>query len=459
MARPFVQEQPPGSLQIEECHPGFNEVFFIPPKEKLEEAGLDESSPNKYITKILDINFSQDWVSIYPINTLGSHPDFLSSKYESLTSIVLEGFDFGLGDTEVEVRSILSCLPSGFVKDYDYGLGLLKDYRCLIDVLENQNFSCLVISKKNVSNVDRELGIITLNIEHFESIRKSINRVIRNSRSVSKKLRFLTTNNLLSTYTDSSEIPLKSLEGLDNKQGLMAAISPPLNPISLTKKEQTDVLNIVSKNSRSIANKQPEKLIKLRNDIELVSLEILIKKFKKSLKENHGEHYWHKLINKNPFILSLAFGFPIIKVHDEFYVGGKKSSGDGDKTTDFLGKNAVSNNTAIFEIKKPQTKLLNSTQYRNGVFSPSTELTGAVNQLLDQQYQLQKSISSIKETSRIYNIETYHVYGILIVGMIPEEYDKQKSLELFRGNSKGVMIVTFDEVLEKLSQLYQFLKN
>lgn len=38
MARPFtvnIPEQPPGKLIIKEVHPGYNEVYFRPPKKKL----------------------------------------------------------------------------------------------------------------------------------------------------------------------------------------------------------------------------------------------------------------------------------------------------------------------------------------------------------------------------------------------------------------------------------------
>ena len=90
------------------------------------------------------------------------------------------------------------------------------------------------------------------------------------------------------------------------------------------------------------------------------------------------------MFQENPFILNLLFGYPIIKIQDQASVGGRKLSGKGDKVTDFLSKNVKTNNTAIVEIKKPHAKLLNATEYREGVFSPSSELSGSLNQTLDQ---------------------------------------------------------------------------
>jgi hypothetical protein len=70
---------------------------------------------------------------------------------------------------------------------------------------------------------------------------------------------------------------------------------------------------------------------------------------------------------------------------------------------------------------------------------------------------ISKDIARIKENSRIYDLETYAVHGILVIGTTPEGPDQQKSFELFRGNSKDITIITFDELLAKLKILHEFL--
>jgi len=200
-------------------------------------------------------------------------------------------------------------------------------------------------------------------------------------------------------------------------------------------------------------------LVKLRDDIELVTLDRLIEKFGEMLGKNLPEARWQKLFNDNPFILNLAFSYPIIKIQDQAHVGGRKFSGDGDKIADFLVKNGISNNAALFEIKSPSAKLLNCKPYRENVYTPSSDLAGAINQMLDQRNKFQKEIASLKETSRIYDLESYAVHGVLIIGKTPLDVDQQKSFELFRGNSKDIVIITFDELLEKLSLLRGFLSG
>jgi Shedu protein SduA, C-terminal len=173
---------------------------------------------------------------------------------------------------------------------------------------------------------------------------------------------------------------------------------------------------------------------------------------------NLVEGRWQDFFNENPFILNMAFGYPVIKVRDQASVGGRKLSGDGEKITDFLVKNSLTNNTAIFEIKTPQTPVLNKTPFRDGVFTPSTDLSGSINQALDQKYQFQKQIAQIKDNTRLYDIESYAVHCCLVTGKTPDGDDRKKSFELFRRNSKDVEIVTFDELLEKLKQLSAFLR-
>ena len=111
----------------------------------------------------------------------------------------------------------------------------------------------------------------------------------------------------------------------------------------------------------------------------------------------------------------------------------------------------------MVEIKTPQLRLLNRSQVRNGVFAPSTEFSGSIIQALDQRYQFQRDISGIKDWSREHDIESYSVHCCLIIGTIPEDEDEKKSFELFRGNSKTVEIVTFDELLAKVVDLREFL--
>lgn len=140
-------------------------------------------------------------------------------------------------------------------------------------------------------------------------------------------------------------------------------------------------------------------------------------------------------------------------------VGGRGLSGSGDKIADYLFTNSLTNNVTLVEIKKPTTQLLEPREYRQGVFGPSKELNGAVSQVLDQAYNLKKNLTGLKESSRQWDLESYVISCFVVSGRTPSASDpsRQKSFELYRANSHSMTIVTYDEVLERLRLLRDFL--
>ena len=463
MARVFpsnISEIAEGSLLIEECHRGCNEIFYIPHSEMLSLANKDSENPDKYKTLLMYINTSDNSIEIFPINTLGSNSGFLKQKYSTLKSIVLDGFNFEFPENTEETKYLLDELPLGFVKDFDYGLGLIKELQPLVSTLEEFGVEHLIIKKTSLekAEIDPVNKTFILSYTQYEKVRKEFSKVIRNARAASLRVRRTVANNTLSLFLDDEDYPQKTLKIENPAIEKLVAKNVENIRMDLSKAEQSLTISIVKKNARKIARDQPEQLLKLRDNIELVSLETLINKFEGMIEKRFDEKHWQALFNENPFILSMIFGCPIIKVQDQASVGGRKISGDGEKITDFLVKNSMTNNTAIIEIKTPQ-ELLTGKEYRASVYSPSVALAGSLNQVLDQKYRLQKNIASIKEESRIYDIETYSVHCALVIGKVPDNLDKQKSFEIFRRNSRDVEIITFDELLIKLKLLHNLLSN
>jgi hypothetical protein len=196
--------------------------------------------------------------------------------------------------------------------------------------------------------------------------------------------------------------------------------------------------------------------MQLKNEIELVTLSELIQKFDAMLGMSLPEGRWQSLFSRNPFILGLVFGFPIIKISGQASVGGRTIAGTGGKIADFLVKNNLTDNSALIEIKTPGTRLLNK-EYRDGIHAPTAEFAGSINQMLDQKYKFQKEIASLKDNSGLSNLESYAVNCVLIIGLTPSDKNERKSFELFRNNSREISVITFDELLEKLKNLRSFL--
>lgn len=464
MAIGFRQHDPDsdGTLEVEEVHPNFVEVYFIPPERSLVEARLDPAQANSYRTKLLEINGQHKLLTIYPLSTFGDRSDFLKPKYGQIERITLDDTDIisGVGwdatSTPEDVRDVLENLPPTFTKDYAYGLGLAKPYRFIIDAVEAlSDYSEIVITDKHATGPTQDGdGIFYISTQDFEQARVELNKIDRHAQSAVRAVKWTAAHNILAERLGVPKQDPKT--GRHPYRKLFTAVAE--GKEELSEEDQNAVIGALTSHAADIAEDQPEKLAKLRGDIELVTLEALITRYEGMLGGNLVEGRWQDFFNENPFILNMAFGYPVIKVRDQASVGGRKLSGDGEKITDFLVKNSLTNNTAIFEIKTPQTSILNKTPFRDGVYTPSADLSGSINQALDQRYQFQKQIAQIKDNTRLYDIESYAVHCYLVIGKTPDGDNRKKSFELFRRNSKDVEIVTFDELLEKLKQLSAFLR-
>lgn len=170
------------------------------------------------------------------------------------------------------------------------------------------------------------------------------------------------------------------------------------------------------------------------------------------------EEYWQKTLEDNSFVLSQLVSHPLIVVFGKAYIGGKAVDNRGGHLADYLAKNPLTENAAIVEIKTPTCRLLSNTEYRNGVFSPSDDLVGAVNQLLTYR----QSLIGNQQSLRIHEqrLSVFRPQCLLIAGTVERELDtqeKRRSFELFRHELKDVLIVTFDELIAKLDALIEVL--
>lgn len=436
------------NIEIEEVFPNCTEVFYLPSISELEEAGIDSADPSKYKRKIALFSGQDGFISVFPIYTLATHPNYLSQKYDQINEIGIEVNLDSAPYTKGEVSECLQFLPAGFIKDIRYGLGLTKEYSAIISAIEEHtDHQCLLINMAETGDTDYECFVLNLN--DYDEMRRACNRITERARKVARITKATAAYNHIAHRLGNEQKPLPT----DND-----TISKMLR-IKITDTDKQAAMSLVTEDKSVVKQTDSLTLAKLKNDIELVSLERLIDSYEDLLNTKTKEDTWQKLFNQNPFILSLAFGYPAIKISDQASVGGKRLTGDGEKITDYLIKNGITNNLALIEIKKPSSALLNKTPYRGSVYCASTELTGSVTQILDQCYQLQQNIAMIKNNNRIYDIESYAVHCILVIGKIPSDEDEKKSFEMYRRNSKNVQITTFDELLLKLKQLHKFLDN
>ena len=470
-----------GKVVIQRLSNDHAEVFYIPSEERLASSHFEFDDSHDIRVKLLGVDARNQSVTIFPVNTFPSAVlarDFLGPKYSQVLSITIADWRefesdvreiiFGdkpmlasngdsLGDDNARVLRVLEILPSCFIKHYDSGLGLAQAYRFIVFAVEDlTDCTEIIVTDRNETGIDESGKAFYISYKDLDLVRKTINRTRDNSQAAAQSVNYGATRNFFAERIGKPFVPIKT-----GRSPLRKSITEFVlrGEASLSEDEQDDVLSVLTSNARAIALSKPDKLATLKKNIELVTLEDLILHYQEMMDNGLPERSWQGFLNANSFILGLAFGYPVVKVRDQASVGGHKLSGAGETIADFLVKNSLTNNSAIIEIKTPQTRVLNKSAYRGGIHPPSNDLVGAVNQTLGQKHNFEREITLIKHNSREHDLESYSVRCCLVVGTMPRDEDMKKSFELYRGNSKHVEIITFDELLEKLKRLRDLLTS
>jgi hypothetical protein len=101
---------------------------------------------------------------------------------------------------------------------------------------------------------------------------------------------------------------------------------------------------------------------------------------------------------------------------------------------------------------------LNKKSYRQKLYTPTSELTGAVTQVLSYRTELMKGIET-KRTKDGSTLGSQLPRCVVVAGNSDEEFkDKsefRESFELYRTGLRDVEIITYDELFRKVSQLAQ----
>lgn len=169
---------------------------------------------------------------------------------------------------------------------------------------------------------------------------------------------------------------------------------------------------------------------------------------------NDKEAFWQATLSDNSFALSQVFALPVVILQERAYLGGKDIRNSHGRITDFLVANELTENVGIVEIKTPTTLLL-ATEYRDGVYPPSSEIAGAITQVLRQKDTLLKELHGRRGSGDI-SFHAFEPECVVIAGTyVREVHDlhTRASFELFRANLRHVRLVTYDELFRKIEAL------
>lgn len=203
--------------------------------------------------------------------------------------------------------------------------------------------------------------------------------------------------------------------------------------------------------ARRLLNLDAKSVEELTAAVGLQFLQNALKQMKERLQSNDEEE-WQGLLTNSTFVFEQVFPWPSIIVKGKAYVGGKSVLNTGGSVVDFLIRNRLTHHAALVEIKTPKTTLLGK-KYRNRVYNVSEELIGSVMQVLSYKASL---LQESRELLEGLPVEAFDPPCAVIIGNAQTELgadkDKTKALELFRNSVQGVSVLTFDELVARVSR-------
>ena len=391
-------------------------------------------------------------LTTFPIYTF---PDtFGKKRFPNLKFIRFVGFDLRANlnkkDLVMYSRNIIEDLPPPFVSELHHGFGVRKAYKIMIENLILKGFTKITILAKPDIKYTKKNDEFVISYEEFDKLRKLLDRIQLRKYKMHKTVNQFVVD---TAYSDTKEQKIVMPEQMAKDIKLLLKYTRASNSAPLFYKE---ILDSVQNEVKTLVCKKKNKINQLQSEIEYVLLENILAEYKKLLDSDTKEERWHQFFKSNMSIISMAFNFPMIYFGDKAYVGGKGISNKGGHEADFLLKNICNGNLAILEIKTHMKSLLNNKKYRNGVYAPSEELSGGITQVLTQRYSLIVESNGLD----IENASVINPPCFLVIGKLSDyNSDKEKkiSFELFRSSIHGLQILAFDEVYEKLNNLYKAL--
>jgi hypothetical protein len=419
--------------------------FFIPKVRPA--AGTDAAGRLAVGVKLIEADPLKAYLTVYPTDTRPWSGDFLGPKYAKITAIIVPVDIAPDGD----LADILEELPSGFTKDYEYGLGLARECDVLVELIEECT-DCSVI--EFVMSGDPEVigGRFRISFTKFDALRAELTRIKNRGDHGIRRVRETYVHNDLAEALCLAPRQL-SLGRLSTSKWMTKVAA---GEMPLSDEEQDELLAATTRNAAQIA---PAKVACLQRDIELVNLDQLIGSYADALDAGHKEDWWQQFFEENVFALQLLFGGPTVFVDAQVPIGEGANSAKGKKIADYLLKNAMTNNASLVEIKKPSTTLMKRRPYREGVYGVQAEIGEAVTQVLDQALQLTRHETGTKHRTGDASWVSNAPRCFVVAGLASEldTNDKKKSFELYREHLSGVRLVTYDEVLGQLRTLREFL--
>lgn len=347
-------------------------------------------------------------------------------------------------------------LPRGFTATYEFGLGIMRDYRGLLEEIEERT-PCTAVRFVNSGDEGADGDVYRITLERFEEYRAVVD--------LNRRRGATAVGRVIEAARHNAIADLFKLDWVEPKYGRNAVINAITEEVAtgyvMDATDRSTLVDSVMLHVPKVAHEAPAKFGRLREDIELVSLEVLIEQFEQGMvgRAARDESHWQRFFTTNPFALQQVFSAPILVVHGQVHVRGTDALGRGSRIADFLCVNAVTRSAVVVEIKNPATDLMATQPYRGSgtaeVYPTHRHLSGAVSQV---QAQMESVSRDLKETPELGSVDKWHVRGAVIAGAVSKLNDEQRASFLrFREGLTAITVLGYDEVCERLKALHEML--
>lgn len=409
-------------------------------------------------TEMLRFNPSTNLLRIFPRirRNLG-----FENPFEQLTELQVEAPDWDPEQHSEEGERYglhVKGLPKGFSAVYSFGLGVKRAYRGLLQEIEKHT-SCTAIRFVFSATEGQDGAVFRLGLHRFEDYRQAVERNRSRGHTAVRRV--------IAAEAHNAVADLLAQKPIEPKYGRHPVIQALTEEVAtghvMDAADRAALVERVVYEAPKVAHEAPAQFGRLRRDIELVSLNVLIEQFEEGLvgrAARHEEH-WQRFFTTNQFALQQVFSAPILVLRAQAHVRGTDALGQGSRIADFLCINAITRSCIVVEIKTPATALMAANAYRgsgsDGVYPVHKDLSGAVSQV---QAQMESVPRDLKHKPELGEIDKWHVRGAVISGKVSELSDEQRESFLrYREGLTSVTVLGYDEVCERLKYLHAMLKD
>ncbi|QOD42542.1 Shedu anti-phage system protein SduA domain-containing protein [Clavibacter zhangzhiyongii] len=408
-------------------------------------------------TEMLRFNRDTELLHIYPMISRGSTHE---NPFDQIVELQIEapGWDPDRHSVESDRYGLLRVLglPKGFSAVWLFGLGIQRIYRGIVETIEEQT-ACSIVRFVTSEAEGPDRDVFCISLERFDAYRATVDRNRGRGNTAVRRVIEAERHNAVADL-----FGLTPTQPRYGRNPVIQALTEEVETGHVTSPE--DRLTMVNETvlaAPQVAQESPQQFGRLREDIELVSLQVLIEQFERSLIGRSNEGFWQRFFTTNPFALQQLFSAPLLVLGGLVHVRGADALGQGGRIADFLCVNTVTRSAIVVEIKTPATRLMSASAYRGSgmatVYATSTELSGAVSQI---QAQMESVSRDLKEVPQFGAIDKWHVRGAVVIGNVSTLNDEQRASFLrYREGLTAVSILGYDEVGERLKGLRDMLES